>query len=352
MFNYENIKPYIFKLDPEYAHTLAEWILRTSGAIPALLEPVAKRACVLDSRLIQEIEGLHFYNPVGMGAGFDKNATMIRALSALGFSHLELGTVTPKPQSGNPKPRLFRHASEESIQNAMGFNNEGAEAIFRRLRALHPYAIPLGVNIGKNRTTSEEDALQDYESLLRDMGDVADYIAINLSSPNTPGLRNLQNEGFVGELFKRAKKITKTPIFLKISPDLEINEAQKLCSKAIKSGAKGIIATNTTIDYSLLNNPQDTGGISGKVLTEKSYALFKELGRAFFGKTTLISVGGISNAQEAYRRIKAGASLVQIYTALIYKGPLICKNINQGILECLEKDGYAHISEAIGADVR
>ncbi|CAE11207.1 quinone-dependent dihydroorotate dehydrogenase [Wolinella succinogenes] len=351
MFSYENLREYFFKLDPEHAHAIIETLFKLGGAWPMSLEPIAKRACVIDPALSQEIEGLTFYNPVGLGAGFDKNATMIRALTALGFGHLELGTITPKPQSGNPKPRLFRHVKEESIQNAMGFNNDGALEVAKRLKKLYPYAIPLGMNIGKNKLTPQEEALKDYEIGLKEFSDIADYIAINISSPNTPNLRDLQNEAFIHDLFTLATEITSKPLFLKIAPDMKPQEAIKLCSRAIESGAKGIIATNTTIDYSVVEHPKEVGGISGKALQEKSYALFKELGKAFYGKTTLISVGGIDSGREAYRRIKAGASLVQIYSAMIFKGPFICQKINEELLECLKEEGYSHLTQAIGSDL-
>lgn len=352
MPDYEDVRDYLFKLDPEVAHAAIEVILRAAGTFPAILEPLAKQACLVDSRLEQELFGKRFYNPVGLGAGFDKNATMIRGLSALGFGHLELGTVTPKPQSGNPKPRLFRHIKEESIQNAMGFNNDGANAIASRLRRLYPYALPLGINLGKNKLTPQESALKDYELLAREFDGIADYMAINISSPNTPDLRDLQNESFVGELFSSLKEITSAPLLLKIAPDMSVDNALKLGQKAIESGAQGIIATNTTTDHSLVENPQAIGGISGKALRQKSYELFVELGKAFFGKTTLISVGGIDSGKEAYKRLKAGASLVQIYTAMIYEGPMVCQEINEDILECLEEDGYTHLSQAIGADLK
>lgn len=351
MSSYENLRKYIFKLDPERAHSIIECLSKLGECFPATLEPLARKACVADSHLAQRIQGMDFYNPVGLAAGFDKNATMIRALSALGFSHLELGTLTPKPQDGNPKPRLFRHVKEESIQNAMGFNNEGIARVSERFEKFASYSIPLGINLGKNKITSDSHALRDYEIGLREFSGLSAYIAINLSSPNTPGLRNLQNDSFVSELFAMARELSSQPVFLKISPDMEMDSALSVASRAIECGAGGIIATNTTIDYSVVSEPKDIGGISGLALKEKSREVLKELGKAFFGKATLISVGGIDSGEEAYKRIRLGASLVQVYTALIFKGPFICQKINEELLECLKSDGYAHISEAIGADL-
>jgi dihydroorotate dehydrogenase len=210
--------------------------------------------------------------------------------------------------------------------------------------------VPLGANIGKNKLTSEEDTLKDYELLIEGFKDISDYIVINISSPNTPGLRDLQNEEFIKSIFELSTKMTDKPVFLKIAPDLEVEDAINICNFAVENGASGIIATNTTIDYSLLPNPKDFGGISGEVLKEKSFKLFEALAKEFFKKTILISVGGISDGKEAYRRIRAGASLVQAYSSLIFEGPILASKINRELLELLEKDGFENISQAIGAD--
>jgi dihydroorotate dehydrogenase len=210
----------------------------------------------------------------------------------------------------------------------------------------------MGINIGKNKLTFEEDALDDYEILFRAFKNYGDYIVINISSPNTPGLRDLQNEAFIKAIFTMAKEITTQPVLLKIAPDMEPEAAIALCKTAVEAGAAGIIATNTTIDYSLTPHAKDFGGISGALLTEKSYQLFKAIGKELYGKTLLISVGGIDSAEEAYRRIKAGASLVQVYSMLVYRGPALIKEINEGLIKLLQKDGYKHISEAIGADYK
>ena len=353
MVDYGTLKKIFFKLSPENAHNVAEFFFKLAAKFtPFALSYLAERYFVLDRRLEQQLLGTTFLNPLGMAAGFDKNATMIPMLSALGFGCTEYGTMTPEPQSGNAKPRLFRFVEEESIQNAMGFNNEGMRVIAKRLESLYPYATPLGANIGKNKTTSAEDALRDYEKLIRRFECLSDYLVINISSPNTPGLRDLQNEAFIEALFLMAKKLTCKPILLKIAPDLEVQDAITLCECALKHGADGIVATNTTIDYTLLKDAKDFGGISGKVLKEKSFTLFVELAKAFYGKTTLISVGGIDSAEEAYRRLKAGASLVQVYSAFIFQGPQLCHKINTGILELMEKDGFTHIREVIGSDRR
>ncbi len=353
MMHYQTIRPILFRLDPEQAHHLIEWVAeKLVGNVPLLQKQLAKTYQVHDKRLVQHLLGTTFPNPVGIGAGFDKNATMAPLLNALGFGAVEFGTLTPLPQEGNPKPRLFRFVNEESLQNAMGFNNDGMETILERVKKLYPYTIPLGANIGKNKLTKEEDALQDYEKLITAFEGWSDYLVINISSPNTPGLRDLQNEAFIRSIFEMAKTKTTKPVLLKIAPDLRIEDALQLSQTALEYGAAGIIATNTTIDYSLLSNAKNFGGISGKVLREKSFTLFQEIAKSFFGKTTLISVGGIDSGKEAYHRIKAGASLIQVLSALIYKGPSLAREINQTILTELEKDGFHHISEAIGSDLK
>ncbi|MDR1007028.1 MAG: quinone-dependent dihydroorotate dehydrogenase [Campylobacteraceae bacterium] len=350
MFDYQSLKNILFKLDPEKAHMLAEFAMRLGNFAPSLLNPIASRCVVTDERLSQEIFEVKFLNPVGIAAGFDKNASMIRALCALGFGYIEYGTVTPKPQSGNAKPRLFRHIKEKSLQNAMGFNNNGSAKIAKRAGALYPFVIPLGANIGKNKATPQEKAIDDYIYLTKTLAPVCDYLVVNISSPNTPNLRDLQNESFIKELFSQCSTLTNKPILLKIAPDITPKNAVSLCSAAIESGANGIIATNTTIDYSLVENPKDVGGISGEVLCEKSFKLFNAIAKEFFKTTILISAGGISTPKEAYKRLKAGASLVQIYTSFIYEGPKIANNINRGILELMDKDGFHTINDVIGAD--
>lgn len=350
MFNYDTLKSWMFKLQPETAHHLAEIFLRLPNLSPLFLDSIFQDNFINDTRLRQNIFNVNFLNPVGLGAGFDKNATMIRGAKTLGFGFTEVGTVTVRAQSGNPKPRMFRHIQENSLQNAMGFNNDGLLKATKRLKKIYPFTIPIGVNIGKNKTTTKQNALSDYKTLIQSLHKYSDYITINISSPNTPGLRDLQNEKFIKALFDMANSITDKPVLLKIAPDMSTQEAVDLTAFAVEAGAKGIIATNTTTDYSLLQNPYDIGGLSGEVLKSKSFEIFNAVSKELFGKTTLISVGGIDCAEEAYRRIKAGASLVQVYTALIFKGPNLIKEINTGLLGLLKQDGYTHISQAVGAD--
>ena len=344
-------KKVLFNLDAEMAHNI---VSRTLGALsysPQLLNPLIQKNFIDHPELTQELFGKSFYNPVGLAAGFDKNASMNRSLLAFGFGHLEFGSVTRVPQEGNEKPRLFRYTKEKSLQNAMGFNNDGGYKVAHRLQKLYPFAVPIGINLGKNKDVSNEDAIADYVFLVKTFNEIVDYIVINFSSPNTKNLRDLQNKEFIEQLFEELQGIVTKPILFKIAPDMSSEDAIDLCSFAIEKGAGGIIATNTTSDYSLLTGSKKIGGISGEALQEKSFAMFKDISKELFGKTTLISVGGISNAKEAYRRILHGANLVQIYTAFIYEGSGCVRNINTELLELLKSDGYTHISQAVGANI-
>ena len=350
--NYDTLKKIFFRFDPETAHKIAEFGLRALYATPGGLEALAKFGVYKDEILTQNIWNLSFDNPVGIAGGFDKNATMIAPLAALGYGHIDFGTFTPRPQSGNEKPRLFRLVSEQSIQNAMGFNNEGADVIERRVRKIYPFVIPIAANIGKNKATSNEDALSDYEALGRKFNGLCDFFIINVSSPNTPNLRALQENSFISELIGAMKKITNRPLVLKLAPDMSADQAIALCECAVQSGASGIIINNTSVDYSLSPNARDFGGLSGRLITEKSRKLFAQVARELFGRTILISCGGIDSAQEAYERIKSGASLVQIFTAFIFKGPFVAKAINEGLAELLRADGFNNISEAVGVNLK
>ena len=352
MIPYESLKPLLFKLQPETAHHMVEYFLRGANLCPMAYNGWIEKHFVTDEVLKQELFGREFLNPVGLAAGFDKNATMVRGMQALGYGYTEIGTLTPKPQPGNPKPRMWRHIEEETLQNAMGFNNEGLLAVQKRLQRLYPFSTPIGVNIGKNKVTPEHEAINDYTTLIKALHALGDYLVINISSPNTPGLRDLQNEAFITTLFGEAKTLTDKPILLKIAPDMEAQQAVDLTALAVEKGADGIIATNTTIDYALVRQPYEVGGLSGRVLKEKSRNIFDSIAKELYGKTTLISAGGIDSAEEAYLRIKAGASLVQVFSALIFKGPELIHDINTGLIDLIKRDGYANITEAIGADRR
>lgn len=343
-------RPLLFGLDPETAHGVAMSALRAVQALPPLAAALRRRFLVDAPPLRRTLFGRELPNPVGLAAGFDKDAVAVRGLAALGFGCIEIGTVTPRPQPGNPRPRLFRFAPAESVQNAMGFNNAGLEAVRGRLQRLQPAPVPVGVNIGKNKATPPEAAMADYEILIRAFADLCDYLVVNVSSPNTPGLRDLQNEAFLRSLLAKATGITGRPILVKLSPDLDPADAVRLAEVAVDSGAAGVVATNTTSDYSLLPGAKDFGGLSGRVLREKSVRIFTAVARRLFGRAVLISVGGIDSGAEAWRRLRAGADLVQVYTALVYQGPGLARRINEELLELMEREGVKRIEEVIGAD--
>jgi dihydroorotate dehydrogenase len=350
---YPLLRRLLFRLDPEAGHAAGMAALRAAQAIPPVRGLLAHRNRVDDPRLSQTffgIGGIRVPNPVGLAAGLDKEGIAIQGFAALGFGFVEVGTVTPLGQPGNAKPRLFRHPAAESLQNAMGFNNHGMEALRRNLEGSLPLAVPLGINIGKNKATPPEKTLDDYATLIRGLADLADYLVVNLSSPNTPGLRDLQNEAFVRSLLGVAKDLTTKPVLIKIAPDLDPEAAADLSEAAVDAGASGIIATNTTTEYALLPGAKDFGGLSGKVLTEKSFRVFDAVARRLFGRTLLVSVGGIGSGAEAWRRLRAGASLVQVYTALIYQGPSLVRRINEELLALMDRDGVKGIAEVIGTD--
>lgn len=347
--SYSLLRPLLFRLDPEHAHELTARGVQLFQAVPPLRALWERTSRVEDSRLVQRIFDVAFPNPVGLAAGFDKDATMVRGLAALGFGYLELGTVTPKPQPGNPKPRLFRVVAERSLINRLGFNNAGAEAFARRLKGVLPFPLPLGINLGKNKVTPNDRALEDYRQLARALGPLASYLVVNLSSPNTPGLRELQDEGFVRELFATVAAVTDRPTLLKIAPDLEAGEAATLSRTAVAAGAAGIIATNTTNDPELLERFGEQGGVSGALLRERSRAIFEAVAAELFGEVPLVAVGGIDSGDEAWRRIRAGASLVQLYSALVFEGPMLVKRINRRLVECLDESGFDSLSEAVGS---
>ncbi len=397
---YPLLRPLLFRCDPERAHGLAIAALRLAQAVPGATALLARGHRVADPALRQELMGLEFPNPVGLAAGFDKDAMVVEAMAALGFGFVEVGTVTPHPQAGNPRPRLFRYPAERSLQNALGFNNQGLEAVRRRLEraarrrppsphtarsasvaqpAPSPHAgrlfqVPLGVNVGKGRDTPAAAALAEYAALLARLGArfggpgaqggpdgraalagaLADYLVVNLSSPNTPGLRDLQNETFVRELLREARAVTTTPVLVKLAPDLEPEAAATLAAAAADAGAAGIVATNTSIDYALLPGARGAGGLSGKVLAARSRRICGAIARRLReggSGAVLISAGGIDSGAEAYARLRAGASLVQLYTALVYEGPSLPGRINRELLALLARDGFSHVGQAVGADL-
>jgi len=348
---FNTIKPLIYKIDPETAHNIVETALKTARRCPLFFNPLISKNFITNDLIKQTIWGYEFKNPVGVAAGFDKNATMVPAWPALGFGWGEVGAITVRAQEGNEKPRSWRWPEFEAIQNAYGFNNDGVDVIKERLKKIHPFILPIGANIGKNKATPEDRAIEDYKILVSELKEIVDLFVINISSPNTPGLRNLLNAEFISSLFNELKTLTNKPILIKFSPDMEDEDIINLSNLSVINGADGIIVTNTTINYDLINTPIKKGGISGKPLAARSYEVLRIVANEVFGKVPIISVGGIDSAKEAYKRIRAGASLVQVYSGIIYKGPGVIREINKGIIEFLKKDGFSHISEAIGIDI-
>lgn len=350
-----NLTRLLHLLPPELAHNLAVQALKR-GFVPKA------EAVTATPMLATEVSGVKLPNPIGMAAGFDKNAEAVSGLLQQGFGFTEAGTVTPRPQSGNPKPRLFRLAKDEAVINRMGFNNKGIEAFLANLKQHNLSAISgaIGLNIGKNKDTIE--ALDDYSQLLQRVYGKSDYITINISSPNTPGLRDLQKKQALHDLLAPLMDLRSTlhgqhkryiPIWLKIAPDITAEEMGNIVDVALDTSIDALIISNTTIHrpVSLRSYRQtELGGLSGKPLFAPSTELLRDTYRYAGGRLPLIGVGGITSVDDAYAKIRAGASAVQLYTALIYHGLALVKEIIEGLNTRLEADGFTHISEAIGID--
>lgn len=343
-------RPVLHRLDAERAHRLTLWGLR-HGLAPAAQIPD-------DPRLAIELWGRRFAHPLGIAAGFDKNAEAPAALARLGFALVEVGSVTPRPQAGNPKPRLFRLPEDRAVVNRMGFNNEGAEAVAARLAALsRPPGLTLGVNLGKNKETA--DAAADYEAGVAVLGAHADYLVVNVSSPNTPGLRALQGRAELEALAARVRGAMERhgvacPLLLKVAPDLEERDLADIAAVALER-FDGLIATNTTVQRpgSLRSARRgESGGLSGRPLFTPSTAVLGQLWRLTGGRLPLIGVGGLEDGRGAYGKIRAGASLLQLYSALVYEGPGLVGRILRDLAALLAADGYKTLQEAVGADWR
>lgn len=355
-------RPWLFHLDPERAHHLTLWLLKQVGRF-SLLQTFVGRSLRRDHPCLRvRVGGLDFPNPVGLAAGFDKSATAAAAFPALGFGFLEIGTVTPRPQAGNPRPRLFRLPADHAVINRMGFNNDGAAVVAHRLHAT-PRGIPIGVNLGKNADTPLEGALDDYCRGLEQLYDVGDYFAVNVSSPNTPGLRDLQAYAPLGDLLTgvqthnhelaQQRRLPPKPLFVKIAPDLQPHELDDVIEVVQRVALDGIIATNTTLARSGLSTPMtEVGGLSGLPLRQRSTEVVSYLFANSQGRIPIIGVGGIFSAADAYEKICAGASLVQVYTGLVYIGPTLPRRINAGLVRLLKRDGFAQVSEAVGCALR
>jgi len=337
----------LHRFDPETAHGLSLTALRL-GLAP-LPGPVTT------ARLKTEVAGLKLPNPVGLAAGYDKNTVALRPLSRAGFGFLEVGAATPLPQEGNPKPRLFRLTEDRAAINRFGFNNEGASAIAARLALRQRGPVPVGINLGANKTSTDRAA--DFSQVLALCGPYVDFATVNVSSPNTEKLRDLQGPAALAALLAGVIQVRDAlavpiPIFLKIAPDLGPDDLAALAEVAVSCGVSGIIATNTTLSREGLRAPQalQVGGLSGAPLFERSTRILAQLSKLTQGKLPLIGVGGIGSADQAYAKIRAGACAVQLYTAMVYQGLSVAADIARGLDTLLARDGFATVAEAIGTN--
>lgn len=337
------LRPLLHRIEPETAHRLT---------INALKLPLPVWQTPVDPRLSTILAGIAFPSPIGLAAGFDKDAEVPNAMLKLGFGFVEIGTVTPLAQAGNPKPRLFRLTEDAAVINRMGFNNQGQAAAFARLQERKRTGI-VGVNIGANKDSV--DRINDYTQGVMKMAAVADYLTINISSPNTPGLRALQDAGALNALLDAINAVrtpSTPPIFLKVAPDLETADIDGLARAAIDKNMAALIVANTTIARPALRSAAagEAGGLSGAPLKALAMQRLRDFRKATGGALPLIAAGGIDCADEAYARIKAGASLVQLYSALVYHGPGLARQIEQGLIKRLHEDGFEHINDAVGLE--
>lgn len=351
------LKPLFFKLNPEDAHNLAKSLLHISHNVPFLFDIISKVTNYISSRLTSKIGEITFPNPLGIAAGFDKTGELYPYLSRLGFGFIEIGTITGEPQSGNPKPRIFRYEKDLALVNRMGFNNLGCEQTAEILRKQQK-CIPRGVNVGKTKIVPNEKAVEDYVKSIKLLSSYADYFVINISSPNTPGLRELQEKENFIQLINGIKTSLgnsfSTPIFIKFAPDLDTNYFQELLEIVLSLDLNGVVVTNTTIDKTILKHyhPEqvEAGGISGLVLEEKSTEFVRIARKVLKGRIPIIGVGGILSPELALKKILAGANLIQIYTGYIYKGPFFPYMILEYIDNFLKKNGVDSIQKIVGQE--
>ncbi len=351
------LRKLLFLLDPERVHRLAVAVLRLAGR-RASSRALRRRP---DPSLAVRCLGLDFESPLGLAAGFDKGEGIAPGLYALGFGHVEVGTITPRPQPGNPRPRLFRLPEHRALINRMGFNNEGAEACAARLAAVDASARPrvLGVNVGKNKDTPNERAVEDYVACIDHLQAHADYLVVNLSSPNTPGLRALQEREPLERLLEacvaRARPFGK-PLLVKLAPDLSPQALDEAVDVAVAAGAAGVVATNTTVTRpgAVASHPKagEAGGLSGAPLAPLAADALRRAYIRAAGRIPIVGVGGIMDANDAYARIRAGASLIQVYTGFIYGGPGFARRLLEDLARLLAKDGFRSPADAVGADHR
>jgi len=344
---YSLLRPLIFRFDAEQAHGASLTALK---ALPSSLMASPPRP---NPALAMEVAGLHFPNPVGMAAGFDKNGEVPDALLRCGFGFAELGSVTPRPQEGNPRPRLFRLAEDRAVINRMGFNNQGAAAVEQRMKARMGRPGVVGINIGANKDS--DDRVADYAEMTRIMAPYASYLAVNISSPNTPGLRALQDEAALVGLLDAvidARGSHTVPVFLKVAPDLEPADIDAIARIAVDKALGALMISNTTITRPALASAHrgETGGLSGAPLKTLALQRLRDFRKATGADIPLIGIGGITTAEDAWERIRAGASLVQLYSAMVYEGPGIAARIVRELPDLMARDGFSSIAEAVGSE--
>jgi len=345
------LKPIFFSMDPENAHDLMRFGARFANnpAVSGILQDCYR---VSDPRLAVTVAGISFSNPVGLAAGLDKNVELVGLCAGLGFGHLELGTITGQPQPGNPRPRIFRIADEKALINRMGFPSEGADKAEQRLRDVRlrfKELPPIGINIGKSKLVEIDNAIEDYRYSFERLAPLAEYVTVNISSPNTQGLRQLQERDRLMALIQSLNGVNahRRPIFVKVAPDLAFSALEELVDVCVQCSVAGIIATNTTISRdSLSSRIQETGGLSGAPLREKSLAVVRFLGQQIAGRMALIGVGGVSSGEDALAMLAAGASMVQLYTGLIYEGPRLVRSINQELVSFMDAHGCRSLKDA------
>lgn len=357
---YQLLRPLLFRSDAERAHELVSRLLRRTAAIRPASALLRAMYTYDDPILAVRVAGMRFANPLGLAAGFDKRGEMVRAMALLGFGHVEVGTVTPRPQPGNPQPRLFRLPPDRALVNRMGFNSPGAEVVAGNLRKSRGTAIGptvVGMNIGKNRDTPLERATEDYVAAFAALAPLADYVTVNISSPNTPGLRRLHERAALEELLaalaaENARLETPRPLFLKVSPDETPAALEEVVQAGMAGGCAGFVAVNTTLARAGLRGraAREAGGLSGAPLAARARATVAQIYRLCGGRAPVIGVGGVMDAAGAYALVRAGASLVQLYTGLVYGGPGVVRQINRGLAALLRRDGFRSVADAVGAD--
>lgn len=347
----------MFRLDPERIHGIAAAAIRFAGTTVGARQMTAQLLTTHDPVLRQTVFGIDFPAPLGLAAGFDKSASAVNAWGQLGFGYAEIGTITGRPQPGNPTPRLFRLPADRALINRMGFNNPGARVAAEHLAGARPgpVTVPIGANIGKTKVVPVEEAAEDYRFSARVLGPLADFVVVNVSSPNTPGLRDLQAVDSLRPILAAVQGETDKPVLVKIAPDLADDDIDAVADLAVELGLAGIVATNTTIARTGLRTPageveaMGAGGLSGAPLAERSLQVLRRLYARVGGRIALVSVGGIETADQAWERILAGASLLQGYTGFIYGGPLWTKQIHDGLAARVRAAGYSSIAEAVGS---